>query len=149
MEKTKIKSLGVYFPPFPSCCGKSWVFQFLVPSWGKDEGGLGRTASCPWPLSCGGADPEAALYWKPQKSRSILQLNKLREPLSAAPASPNSHFCAQQQLGRLQKLLSGSSRDVCDPLPASVRLQNPRAETDTEKVFVGADPAQSYPRGKS
>lgn len=43
---------------------------------------LGSIQSYPCLLSCGGADPEAALYWKPHKSRCILQLNKLREPLS-------------------------------------------------------------------
>lgn len=45
--------------------------------------------------------------------------------------------------------LGAAVGNVWGPLPDSVLMQNPRAGIDTEKVSVGADPAQGYPRGKS
>lgn len=147
MEKTKIKSLGVCFPPFPACCGKSWVFQCLVPPGRGMKVALGSMASCPCPLSHGGADPEAALYWKPHKSRCILQLNKLGEPLSATPASPASRFHAQQQLHRLQKLLSGSSRECLWSPPWFCAHAKPKGRDRHRESVCGGRSCSELPQG--
>lgn len=147
--KDKNLKFGGLFPSFACLLWKDLGISVpYVPPGRGMKMAPGRIASCPWPLSCGGADPEAALYWKPHKSRCILQLNKLREPLSAAPASPTSQFHAQQQLGRLQKFLSGSSRECLWSPPSFCAHAKPKGRRDRYRGNVcGARSCSELPQG--